>query len=136
MDAPLGFQIPEGILPVDLERHRLDPGLLTGQIVQHLHGKALALCPPAVHPVKDAAPVAGFGASGSGVETHDGMIAIVFPCQQGTEPQGLQLIGKLIHHLLDLRNDGRIVFLVPHFDHQTDFFVLVLKPVKLRDRIF
>ena len=52
------------------------------------------------------------------------------------ETECVELRCELVEHLLDLRNDLRIIFLVPHLDHQTDLFVLILELVVLCDRIF
>ena len=127
VDSSLGLQIAEGIASVNLNGHGLDSRFISVQIIQHLCCKSMLICPSAVHPVKHAAPVAGLSSSGSGIQTQNGVAVIVLSRKEGRQAQIFQLLGKIIHHLLDLRDHGRIILLISHLDQKADLLVSRLK---------
>ena len=123
----LRAQISVCILTVNLHGDRFDSRFLTVQEIQHMGLKALALSPAAVHAVKYAAPVTGLGSARPCVQAQDGIIGIIFPREQKLHPHILQGFLKLFQHLLNLRNQGGIIFLVSHLNHYLDILILLLQ---------
>ena len=74
----------------------------------------MAFCPAGVHPVEHLAPVLGLRATGSGVEGHERIVAVVLPGEQGLQPRLLHALGELLKTLLKLRQHGVVVFLQSH----------------------
>ena len=133
--AMLRFQISVSILPVNLKGHRLNSRFFSVQIVQDGSRKSMALCPAGIHPVQHAAPVTGLSSAGSGIQPENGIVSVIFSCQQRPKPQRIQLRRKLSQHLLDFREHRGIILLTGNLDQQANFLILVLEPFELIDRI-
>ena len=127
MYPTLGLEITKRILTIDLDRYGLDPCLVTVQEIQYLGLVLHLIRPPAIHPVKHAAPVTRFGSACPCVETQNGITFVVFSGKQSTHTQLLQLSLKFLKHLPNLRDQGFIILLVSHLDQHLDILILLLQ---------
>ena len=123
----LRTQISVCILTVNLHGDRFDSRFLAVQEIQYMGLKALALSPAAVHAVQNAAPVTGLGSACPCVQAQDGVIGIILSGEQELHPHILQCFLKLFQHLLNLRNQRGIIFLVSHLNHYLDILILLFQ---------
>src|SRR5690606_23162135 len=65
--AAFGLGVAVGVLALDQQSRRLDPGLLAGAVLDALDLVALALGPASVHPEQHLGPVLAFGTACAGV---------------------------------------------------------------------
>ena len=74
----LRLQIAIGIQSIDLKSHRLDTGLVTVQVIQHLQLKPLALRPSGIHTIQHTAPVTALRAACSCIQLQNSIVFIIF----------------------------------------------------------
>ncbi len=91
VDPALGGQQPVGVLPVDHERGRLDPGFLAVVDLVQLHVEPLPLGPARVHPQEHLGPVLRLGAPRAGVHGGDRVRVVVLAGQEHGQLQLLQV---------------------------------------------
>ena len=127
VDALFRLQIAVGIGSVYLKGHRLDAGLVAIQIIQHLHAKALALCPSGIHAVKHGTPVAALRAACPRVQLEDGIMGVIFPGKQRTYPDILKGADKIIQLRPDICRKTFVLLLVPHLNQGFNILILPLK---------
>ena len=89
VDAPFGLQVAVGPGAVDLQRHALDAGLFSGREVQDTSRAALGVTPTEIHAHEGLRPVLGLGATGPGVDSDQGSIAVVLSVQGEVEFKAL-----------------------------------------------
>src|SRR5512136_2951663 len=78
MDAVFCPEVAVSVVALDLQHGALYPSLFAGRRIQHLGMEAPSLRPPDVHPQQHLRPVLRLGATGTGVESHNRVPAIVF----------------------------------------------------------
>ena len=120
VDAGLALQVPVGVLAGDLERRRLDPGLVAGEHVDDLDLVAAPLRPAGVHAEEHLRPVLRLGAAGPGVDGEDGVLPVVIPGQDDRQLEVLQLLPKALEARLDLRLEALVTLLEGHLPEGTD----------------
>ena len=115
MDSHLGAQVAIGVPSFDEDGHALGAGLVTGQVVEDIGGKALVLGPAQVHPHEHVHPVLGLGAAGAGMDGEDGVVGIVLTGEHAlqlhlvdTLPQLIQAGDHLVETLLVVLLHGHV----------------------------
>ena len=83
VDAVLPLQEAVGVLALDHNGSGFQAGLIALLIVHNLVGEAVAFRPAGIHPVEHLAPVLGFGAAGTGLEAHHGIVLVIMAGEQG-----------------------------------------------------
>ena len=59
------------------------------------------------------------------MKRHDRVIRVVLAGEQCLDPDIFKSLLECIQHLLDLRNNLRIIFFVAHLNHQLDLLILI-----------
>jgi hypothetical protein len=77
-----------------LQRDRFNAGLLAFRLIQDFHFEFTALGPAAVHAEQNLGPVLRFGATGAGVDFHEGIAAIGLAGEQAFDLPALGLNGQ------------------------------------------
>ena len=113
----LAPEVAVGVFPLNHNGGGFEAGFVPLLVVHNFIGKAVALCPAGVHPVEHLGPVLGFGAAGPGVEGQDGVGGVVLAGEQGLEPGRLHAGNEGCVLLLQLRQEGLVLFLVAHLAH-------------------
>ena len=118
------FQISIHILPIHLKCNGFDSGLFSIQRIQHFHGKSLFICPSGIHTIEHGCPVTGFRATRSRMQGNNGVVPVIFSRQKRFHTDILIGLNKFFHHLIDLRDQFRIIFLISHLDHGFNIIIL------------
>ena len=118
------FQISIRILPIHLKCNGFDSGLFSIQRIQHFHGKSLFICPSGIHTIEHGCPVTGFRATRSRMQGNNGVVPVIFSRQKRFHTDILIGLNKFFHHLIDLRDQFRIIFLISHLDHGFNIIIL------------
>ena len=93
MHAGLCLQPAVGVVARNLDRGRLDAGLLAAAFLQPLDLVAVRIGPAGVHAQQHLGPVLGLGAAGPGIDLQEGVVGVGLARQQALE---LQLLGALL----------------------------------------
>ena len=102
-------EIPVGVLPGDLDRHRLDPRLFARQQVDHLGLEPLALTPAQVHAHQHLRPVLRLGAARARMDGEDRGLGVVRARQHDLELELFQLATQAGHAVGDLGIEAAVV---------------------------
>ena len=94
MHAGLGLQPAIGVRAADLQRRRLDAGLLALALLQQLHLVAVLLGPAHVHAHQHLGPVLRLGAAGAGVDLDIAVVGVGLAGQQALDLAPLRLLGQ------------------------------------------
>ena len=92
MHPGLGLEPAIGVLAADLDRRRLDAGLLALALLDPLDLVAVLLGPAQVHAQQHLGPVLAFGAAGAGIHLQERVVAVGLARQQRFELQPLDLL--------------------------------------------
>ena len=136
MQAVFALEEAVSVLAVDLERRALDTGLFAVEIVEHLAGVAVALCPHVIHAVEHLRPVLRFGAAGAGVEREDGVVRVILAGEQRLQTHGLELFLEGLVFLLQLFEHGVVVLLERHLADREHIVVLRAQAIIFLDLVF
>jgi hypothetical protein len=101
---------PVGVLSLDQEGGRLDPGLLPRRDLEQLHIEPALLRPPHLHPQDHLGPVLRIGAAGAGVDRDERIPGVI---SAGEQPLLLEFAETLLDGgdlLLQLLRDVRVLF--------------------------
>ena len=109
MHAGLALEMAVGVLAGDLDRRRLDAGLLAGQQVDHLGLEARPLAPAQVHAHEHLRPVLRFGAAGAGMNGQDRGLGVVRARQHDLELELVQLAPEPRQALGDVGVEAAVV---------------------------
>ncbi|MFT7173967.1 MAG: hypothetical protein ACI9NQ_002196 [Paracoccaceae bacterium] len=96
MDATFGLEVTVGVGAFKLEGGGGNSGFFTLLVVGHGDLEVVLVGPAAIHAVKHAGPVAGFGASGSGLDGHVGILRIRGGVEEGDELEGFEVFLELL----------------------------------------
>lgn len=122
VDSVFSFQIAIGIFAGRRKCGALNPGLLTGLIINDVYLKTVSLRPSDIHAKQHFRPILSFGAAGPGIDGDNGIFVIVFPAQNKIQREfsdpGIQL-ADLSFDLLDRIG---VVFLLGQFEQYSGIF--------------
>ena len=79
--ARFGLEPAMGVVALDHDRRRLDPGLVAGRLFDHLDVELPPLRPAHVHAQEHARPVGAFGSAGAGMDFEIGVVGVRFARQ-------------------------------------------------------
>ncbi len=127
VDAGFGLQPAVGGGPDDLERRRLDAGLLAVVDLQRLDLVAALLAEAGVHAHQHRRPILAFGAAGAGVDLDVGVVAVGLAGQHRLDLAALGLDLQRLQRLLRLGDDGAVALRLGEFDHVRLVGELLLK---------
>src|SRR3989442_9610610 len=131
--AGLAAQEAVSVLAGDLDRHRLDPGLLPRQQIDDLGLEAVALAPPEVHAHEHLGPVLGLGAAGAGVDAEDGRLAVVRTREHDLELELVELLPEPGYAVGDLGVQAAVVGLLGQLEHDPEVLGLAAELAEPRD---
>ena len=94
VDARLGREVAEGVLPLNDDRGALDPRLFAGLQVGDVALVAPSVAPAQVHPQQHLGPVLAVRAAGAGVDREDGVGAVVLAAEHLLELGPLDRLPK------------------------------------------
>ncbi len=134
MHPALGLQPAVGVLARDLQRRRLDPGLLARAFVDELDLVAPPLGPAHVHAEQHRRPVLAFGAAGAGVNLEIGVVGVRLARQQRLDAQPLGLVIEPLERRLALAHAGVVALRLAELDQRQAVVELLLHPLHARDR--
>ena len=92
MHAALGLEPAVGAFARDLDDRRLDPRLLAGALLDPLGLVAALLRPADVHAEQHLGPVLRFGASGTGMDLEEAVVAVRLARQQALQLAPLRFV--------------------------------------------
>ena len=95
VDPALDLEIAVGVLALDQQGRRLDPGLFAGVMVDQFDLHSVALGPARIHPLEHPGPVVAFGAAGTGVDLDVAVVGIRLAREQGGNLVAVGPLGKL-----------------------------------------
>ena len=130
VDAVLALEVAVGVLALDRDGGGLDARLLSALIVQGLIGEVVALGPAGIHAVEHGGPVLGLGAAGAGVDGQNGVVGVILARQQRGQPALLHLFFQCSVGLLQLRQQLRVVGLLPHLAQHRGVLPVLAELVK------
>src|SRR5262249_2153624 len=108
------LEVAVGVLAGDLERRRLDAGLVAREEVDDLDLVAAPLGPARVHAEQHLRPVLGLGAAGPGVDREDGVLPVVVPGPDDRQLEVLELLAEALEARLDLGLEALVALLERH----------------------
>ena len=116
VDAAFGLQIAIGIVALNKDGRRLDPGLLAGVVVDQFDLHAVALGPAGVHPLQHAGPVLALGAAGAGIDLDIAVVGVGLAGQQCRHLVAVGAVGKLGQSGDAVVDQGGVAFRLGHGD--------------------
>jgi len=96
MHTPLGLEVSVGVGTVDFEGGRGDPGFIRFLIVGDGDFEIPVFGPTGIHAVEHTGPVAGLGATGSGLNGDVGVVRVGRGIEESLEFEGSQLVGDAV----------------------------------------
>ena len=114
VNAVLPLQEAVGVLALDHNGSGFQSGLVALLIVHNLVGEAVAFRPAGIHPVEHLAPVLGFGAAGTGLEAHHGVVFVIMAGEQGFQAAGLHGLRQRGKAGFQLLQHGVVVLFLCH----------------------
>ena len=115
MDAVFALEVSVCVVALDHNGCGFDAGLVAVQVIHHLVGEIVPLCPAGIHTVKHLRPVLGLGAARSGMDREDGIGTVILSGEQRGEARLLHLSLQPCKTRLHLWHQGVVLFLVAHF---------------------
>ena len=127
VDAAFAFQVSVGVVAIDLEGHGFAASALTFLEVEGGDGEALSLCPAAEHALDHVGPVAGFGATCSGLDGEVGIVDVGRFVEEGDELVGIEVFFDRLEGRGGFSRGVEVVEFLGEFDAGDDVFELLFE---------
>ena len=127
VNAPLGLEVSVGVRAVDLEGGGRDSSFFGFLVVGDGDFESLVFGPAGIHAIEHAGPVAGLGATGSGLNGDISVVGIGRSVEKGEELEGFEVLFEAGECFASFAGGIEIVELAGQFDAGIEVFEFLLE---------
>ena len=134
--AGFGAQQAESVFALDLDRGALDAGNIACGLILHRGGETFALGVAQVLPQQHAGPIAGFGATGTGLDVQKCVHGIGRVVEHAAEFQALNHFGQALRVGLNHQQPGFVALFARHLKQLRVIRQVPREPVQRQHHAF